>query len=131
RIDSEIRTTNDGFVAVWAFIESHGFIQFGVYLGYQGNPARPTCVYEAHFYDEDEQYLESIRGYFYRRLYPPEGARFAKFTLLSAATPENLTVYNFLTPYNCAFINVHHENVRHVGMAPTGFANLLVEGNTF
>lgn len=129
-VPSESRTSTEKPVEISAFLESHGFIQLGVYLGYQGNPAG-NWVYKASFYDADEKFIESIEGYMYRRMYPPKSAKFARFTLLSKAVPENLALFNFRPPYNCAFINVHHENVRCVGMAPSGFMNLLVEGNTF
>jgi hypothetical protein len=129
-VPSEARTTNDKPVDISPFLESHGFIQLGVYLGYQGNPAG-NWVYKASFYDADQKFIESIEGYMYRRLYPPKNAKFARFTLFSTATPKNLSLFDFRAPYNCAFINVQHENVRCVGMCPSGFSNLLVEGNTF
>jgi hypothetical protein len=129
-VPSEVRTSSVKPLDITPFLEPHGFIQMGAYLGYQGNPAG-NWVYKASFYDANQKFIESIEGYMYRRLYPPKNAKFARFTLFSTATPKNLTVFNFLQPYNCAFINVHHENIRCVGMVPSGFVNLLVEGNTF
>lgn len=129
-VPSEIRTTSKKFVTVDEYVKSCGFMQLGIYLGYQGNSAG-HWVYKAHFYDADKKYIESIEGYLYRRLYPPANAKFARFTLLSDAKPANLAVYNFRSPYNCAFINIKHENIRCVGMALSGFVNLLVEGCTF
>jgi hypothetical protein len=129
-VASAVRTTSEKPVDISAFHDSHGFFQLGPYLGYQGNPAG-NWVYKASFYDADQKFLENIEGYMYRRLYPPQNAKFARFTLFSTATPKNLTLFDFRPPYNCAFINVHHENVRCVGMVPSGFNNLLVEGNTF
>jgi hypothetical protein len=124
------RTISADLVDIAKFVKSYGFIQLGVYLGYQGNPAG-NWVYRASFYDADKKFLDTIEGYMYRRLYPPKNAAFARFTLLSTATPKNLAIFNFRPPYNCSFINVYHENVRCVGMVPSGFNNLLVEGNTF
>jgi hypothetical protein len=120
-------------VDISKFVDTFGFLQMGLYLGYQGNPAG-GWVYQAHFYDADHKHLETIEGYMYRRLYIPQGAKFARFTLLSNATPEavkGLTLFNFRQPYNCTFRNVVHENVRSVGMVPSGFYNLLVEGCSF
>lgn len=129
-IPSEVRTTNSNYIDIARFLESYGFIQLGVYLGYQGNPAQ-HWVYKAHFYDEAQRYIESIEGYLYRRLYPPATARYARFTLYSTAQPTTLCVYNFRSPYNCVFRNVKHVDVRCVGMAPCGLNNMLVEGCTF
>lgn len=129
-VPSDARATSEKPVEITPFLDSTGFFQLGPYLGYQGNPAG-NWVYKASFYDAGQKYLESIEGYMYRRLYPPKAAKFARFTLFSTATPNNLNLFNFRPPYNCAFINVHHENVRCVGMVPSGFNNLLVEGNTF
>ena len=129
-IPSDVRTTTKKWVNVEEFVKSHGFLQLGIYLGYQGNPAR-HWVYKAHFFDAEKKYIETVEGYLYRRLYPPKNAKFARFTLLSSAKPTNLAAYNFRAPYNCAFVNIKHENIRCVGMALSGFNNLLVEGCSF
>ncbi|MEO6907106.1 MAG: hypothetical protein ABI210_04375 [Abditibacteriaceae bacterium] len=128
-IPSTVRTTSGKSIDISGFLDPYGFFQLGVYLGYQGNPAG-NWVYKAHFYGADQKYLETIEGYMYRRLYLPKNAKFVRFTLLSTALP-SLSLFNFRPPYNCAFINVHHENIRCVGMVPSGFTSLLVEGNTF
>ncbi|MEO6907787.1 MAG: hypothetical protein ABI210_07845 [Abditibacteriaceae bacterium] len=129
-IPSAVRTTSEKPVDVSAFIDPYGFFQLGEYLGYQGWPPR-NGVYKAHFYDADQKYLETIEGNAYRRLYVPKNAKFARFTIYSTVTPTELCLFNFRPPYNCAFIKVHHENIRCVGMVPSGFSNLLVDGNTF
>lgn len=129
-IASETRVTSAGFTDIRTFVKTHGFFQLGIYLGYQGNPA-DHWVYRAHLYDADQNYLETVEGYMYRRLYPRPDAAFARFTLLGTATPENLCAYNFRAPYNCAYRNIRHENIRCVGMALAGFNNMLVEGCTF
>jgi hypothetical protein len=129
-VPSTARTTNDGLVSIKEFVNTYGFIQVGIYLGYQGNPAK-NWVYRAHFFDAEKTFIETIEGYLYRRLYPPKNAAFARVTLLSTATPEDLCVYNFRAPVNCAYINIRHENIRCVAMALCGFENFLVEGCTF
>ncbi|MEO6907789.1 MAG: hypothetical protein ABI210_07855, partial [Abditibacteriaceae bacterium] len=127
---SEVRTSTEKPVDISAFLKAHGFFQLGLYLGYQSNPV-DNWVYKASFYDADEKFIESIEGYVYRRMYPPASAKFVRFTLLSKMTPGGLSLFDFRPPYNCAYINVHHENIRCVGMCPSGFNNLLAEGNTF
>jgi hypothetical protein len=129
-VASTIRTTNTNLIDVAKFLSSYGFIQLGVYLGYQGNPSG-HWVYRAHFYDAGRNYLESIEGYMYRRLYPPANARYARFTLYGTSQPETLNVYNFRSPYNCAYRNIRHVNIRCVGMALCGLNNFLVEGCRF
>ena len=129
-VASETRVTSLGFTDIRTFVKTHGFFQLGIYLGYQGNPA-DHWVYRAHLYDVDQNFLETVEGYMYRRLHPRADAAFVRFTLLGTATPENLCVYNFRAPYNCAYRNIRHENIRCVGMALAGFNNMLVEGCTF
>ena len=129
------RLTSVGFADIRRFVENSGFIQLGRYLGYQGNPA-DRWSYRAHLYDADRNYLETVEGYMYRRLCPRADAAFARFTLLGATVPDSapgrhLSVFDFRPPYNCAFINVKHVNVRCVGMALAGFNNMLVEGCEF
>ncbi len=129
-VASTIRTTNTNLIDIAKFVNSHKFIQLGIYGGYQGNLAG-HWVYKAHFYDAGKNYLESIEGYMYRRLYPPANARYARFTLYSTSQTDGLSVFNFLSPYNCAYRNIRHVNVRCVGMALNGMNNFLVEGCRF
>jgi hypothetical protein len=132
-VKSDVRMTNIKPVDLTKFKETFGFFQLGLYLGYQGNPTG-SWVYKAHFYDANEKYLEAIEGYMYRRLYIPQNAKFVRITVYGVSVPEkikSLRLFNFRHPYNCAFRNVQHESVRCVGMVPSGFINLLVEGCTF
>jgi hypothetical protein len=129
-ISSTSRATTKGMIDISGFQDGPGYFQMGVYLGYQGNPAG-KWQYKAHFYDENEKYVETITGFMYRRVYPPKAAKFVKITTFTADTPTSLKLFDFHQPYNCSFINVQHEDVRCVGMAPSGFTNLLVDGCTF
>ncbi|MEG2303768.1 MAG: hypothetical protein RSC14_13035, partial [Niameybacter sp.] len=108
-----------------------GFFQLGAYLGYQGN-VTDNWVYKATFYDGNKNYLTTIEGYAYRRLYVPKDAKFVRITLYSSLTPSSaITLFSIDMPLNCKFKNIYHKNIRAVGMAPTSFNNLLVEGCTF
>lgn len=136
-IASTARATTDKPLDISKFVETTGFLQFGLYLGYQGNPTG-SWIYKASFYDADQKFLESIEGYMYRHLHPPKEAKFVRFTVYSSTSPENLAdytkrlrVFNIPMPSNCAFINVQHKNIRCVGMCPSGFNNLLAEGCIF
>jgi hypothetical protein len=133
QIDSSDRLVNEKLVDISPLVDPFGFLQMGLMLGYQGNPSG-SWVYKVSFYDAGEKYLESIEGYMYRRIYIPQGAKFARFTLFSnelSTKKGSLSLFNFRQPYNCVFRNIIHENVRCVGMCPSGFYNLLVEGCTF
>jgi hypothetical protein len=128
-VPSEVRATGP-MVDVSGFRDGFGFFQMGLYLGYQGSPV-DGWVYRAHFYDADQKYLETIDGMLYRRLYVPKNAQFVRITTLGATFSDSLRLFDFRHPYNCAFRNVAHEDVRCVGMAPSGFYNLLVENCSF
>ncbi|WP_053984376.1 right-handed parallel beta-helix repeat-containing protein [Niameybacter massiliensis] len=108
-----------------------GYFQIGAYLGYQGN-VTDNWVYKATFYDTNKNYLDTIEGYAYRRLYVPKLAEYVRITLFSANEPDSkIQIFALNTPLNCTFKNIEHNNIRAVGMAPTSFVNLLVEGCTF
>lgn len=139
-LDSSERLTTEKPIDISVYQKAHGFIQLGRYLGYQGNSVAGesgsfygSWIYKAHFYDANHNYIESIEGHLYRRMYLPANAQYVRFTLFRSQVPSDTLfgVFDFRPPLNCAFINVRHENVRCVGMVPSGFNNLLVEGNTF
>ncbi len=129
-VESAERTTSTNWVDVSSFVTNAGFLQLGLYLGYQGNPAA-SWIYKAHFYDTNKTFISTVEGYLYRRMYPPRNAKYAKFTLLCTDQPDALTVFNFGAPNNCAFRNIRHVNVRCVGMALSAMVNMLVEGCRF
>ncbi|MDD4061217.1 MAG: FAD-dependent oxidoreductase, partial [Kiritimatiellae bacterium] len=129
-VPSSVRCTYTNYIDIAEFKAQTDFLQLGIYLGYQGNPAQ-SWGFVAHFYDEDKVYLEAVEGYLYRRLYIPEAARYVRLTLLGSAKPTNLSLFNIRSPYNCAIRNVRHANVRCVGMVVSGSNNLLVEDCRF
>lgn len=114
------------------FMTSYGFIQLGIFGGYQSNPV-DNWTYRASFYDASGNYISSMVGYLYRRMYPPANARKVRFTLFTNQTvAANVTsIFNNRVPYNCDFLNLTHQDIRCVGMVPSGFNNLRVDGCTF
>ncbi|MEG0282746.1 MAG: dockerin type I repeat-containing protein [Clostridia bacterium] len=112
-----------------------GFIQVGLYLGYQGNPTGDTFNYIAHFYDEAKQEIEQTNGYFYRRVKYPANAKYVKIEILRTTTTgadmKSLSMFAFKAPENCAFDTVRHEDVRAVGMAISASKNLTVRNCYF
>ncbi|MEO6907788.1 MAG: sugar-binding domain-containing protein [Abditibacteriaceae bacterium] len=128
-VGSSQRSTTKELADISKFADGVGFFQMGVYLGYQGNPAG-RWPFRVHFYDADKKYLETIPAFMYRRVYIPQNAKFVKITIFNTSTP-NPAIFDFHHPYNCAFLNIRHEDIRCVGMAPAGFTNLLVDNCTF
>ena len=63
-------------------------------------------------------------------MYPPAGTKFVRFTLFCKKTSLDnaLEIFNMRYPYNCDFRDLHFDNVRCVGMVPSGFNNLVVTG---
>lgn len=131
-VSSSDRVVTAAMVDISTFMSSYGFISFGKYLGYQSNPV-DNWTYLASFYDTSNNYISSMVGCMYRRMYPPSNAKKVRFTLHSNETlAANTTyVFNFRYPYNCDFINIDHQDVRCVGMVPSGFNNLLVKDCTW
>lgn len=119
-------------IDITPFMSWDGVIMFGKYMGYQGN-ATDNWTFTASYYDASSNYISSEVGHYYRRLYPPSNAAKARFTLHSSVAPARkvLYVFNAPLPYNCDFINIDHQDVRCVGMVPSGFNNLHVTNNTF
>ncbi len=132
-VPSTTRTACNTAVDISTYMGSKGFFQLGKYLGYQGNPLPDNWIYRAAFYDVSNNYIGSTLGHFYRRMYPPANARYAKFTLYSATALPNdsVSLFNIRTPYNCDLIDLDIQDVRCVGMVPSGFHNLTVTGCTF
>lgn len=111
-----------------------GFFSLGAYLGYQGN-VTDNWVYEAHFYDENKNYIETIEGYAYRKMRFSNEAKYVKFTFLSNSeevlTNDKITIFALHNPINSAFKNIKLEDIRCVGVALCGFNNMLVDNMTF
>lgn len=133
RVSSTDRSATTTRVDISAFMSSYGFIQLGKYGGYQGNPV-DNWTYRASFYDAAENYIGSTIGYLYRRMYPPPTAKWVQFTLFCPNVVTDINafwIFNIRTPYNCDFKDLVLEDIRCVGMVPSGFNNLRVSGCTW
>ena len=132
RVSATDRTATTTAVDISAFMSTYGFIQLGIFGGYQSNPS-DNWTYRASFYDSANNYIGSTIGSLYRRMYPPAGAAKAQFTLFAPNEQALgvLWIFNMRYPYNCDFINIAHQDVRCVGMVPSGFNNLSVTGCTW
>ena len=123
-IESSDRTSS-GFVKIEGY-EEIGYLAVSKYLGYQGNSST-TWNMIAHFYDESQNFITSIDGYFYRRIKVPTGAKYLRVTILDESTPTDLSIQYFRVPTHCSFSSVTFDNCRCVGLAQAAMNNMLVE----
>lgn len=127
-IESTNRTTCD-FIDIDGY-EDIGYLSVSRYLGYQGNSCNTWNII-AHFYDENQNYISSIDGYFYRRISVPSGSKYMKVTILEESYPTDLSVQYFRIPTHCSFKNIKFENNRCVGLAQAAMKDMLVENCEF
>lgn len=122
------RTTCD-FIDISGY-EDIGYLSVSKYLGYQGNSSNTWNII-AHFYDENQNYISSIDGYFYRRIAVPSSSKYMKVTILEESYPTDLSVQYFRIPTHCSFKNIKFENTRCVGLAQAAMKDMLVENCEF
>ena len=114
-----------------------GFIQLGLYLGYQGYPLGNdnSWNYKAHFYDENYKEINTVMGYFYRQVDYPLEAKYAKIEIMRANTEGtnmgNLAMFAFKVPENCSFENLSFEECRCVATALSAAKNFKMENCYF
>ena len=96
------------------------------YLGYQGNSVG-TWNMILHFYDKDKKYIKSINTYKYRAVRVPDGAVFARTTILNYVSCDHLSYQFFNVPTHCEFRNIKIDNARCVGCAPAQMKDMLFE----
>ena len=124
-IASNIRRTSD--IIDISNIVQHGYISVNKYLGYQGMNGG-TWNLILHYYDENNNYIESVDAYQYRLSKIPSNAKYLKITTLSASTIEGMWLTYFDVSTNCWAKNVKFENCRCVGSAgPSGMKNSIFE----
>ena len=127
-IESTNRTTSD-FINIDGYDEI-GYLSVSRYLGYQGNSCT-TWNMIAHFYDENQNYISAVDGYFYRRIGVPDAAKYMKITILEESYPTDLSIQYFRVPTHCAFKDIKFENNRCVGLAQAAMKDMLVENCEF
>lgn len=127
-IESTNRTTSD-FINIDGYDEI-GYLSVSRYLGYQGNSCNTWNII-AHFYDENQNYISAVDGYFYRRIGVPDGAKYMKITILEESYPTDLSIQYFRVPTHCAFKDIKFENNRCVGLAQSAMKDMLVENCEF
>lgn len=100
------------------------------FLGYQGFEGN-TMYVDIHFYDENENYIETIKSIQYRKVKKPINAKYIRATIDGDSNSYELQATNFETPTNCSFININYKDTWTCAMAPAQYNNLLIKGCTF
>ena len=108
------------------------YIYFGVYLGFGGFTGK-SWVIDVHFYDNNNQYINTIRGYQYRKVKIPDDAYFARITIIDRAENEKpkIKAYYFDMAYYTTFKNIDCIDTRTCAFAPAQFNNMLLDNCTF
>lgn len=108
------------------------YISVNRFLGYQGFEGSSMYV-DIHFYDENKQFLQTIKAIQYRKIRILDNAKYIRVTLDKSESTNSIDLQatNFYTTTNCAFKNIKYINTRACALAPTAFNNLLIENCTF
>ena len=86
---------------------SNHYIVASVWLGYGGLRSSRWNI-DFHFYDENENFIETIRTYQYTRCRIPENAKYFRVTFFSNASNMNgLSIHHMKSEKNFAFNNCH------------------------
>ncbi len=109
--------------------------------GYRGIYGDSAIVYVS-FYDANKKYLETVTGYQYRKMQIPNGAKYARVTLLGTSFTERdnsnpdtwggtVSIYGKHFGDYFEFTDIDFVDTRTCALAPANCNNLLVEGCTY
>ena len=131
-VPSEYRKSTINFLDISPIKTKSNYLRASIYLGLSGMVGN-SWILDFHFYDENYTFLESIRGFQYRKVLIPNDARYLKLTMHDSELEniDNLTVYDYGKPVNCSIMNVKYENTRTCGIATAQTDNLLVKNVEF
>lgn len=111
------------------------FMMYNRYLGYGGLSGLSDIAY-VHFYDEDKNYINSVKVRQFAQFVKPTNAVYARGTLLASYISDIGTLPDFesrdyLNATGAVLRNIHSYNTRTCAMATGVFNFMLVEGCTF
>ena len=131
-VDNKLRKSTANFLDISAIKAKSKYLRASIYLGYSGVVSESWIV-DFHFYDSEYLYLETIRGFQYRKVLIPENAKYLKITMHDGTIDniDNLTIYDYAKPVNCSILNTTYENTRTCGIATTQTDNLLIKNVKF
>lgn len=133
-VESTNRTTTLNFIDLTKLLENNRkYIIASIYLGYSGMVSN-SWIIDFHFFDENYNFIETIRGFQYRPTKIPNNAKYAKLTmhdLMTAETMDNLALYDFDCPVNTIVRNCNYVNTRTCAIATCQTRNILFENINF
>lgn len=107
------------------------YLTIGRYLGYRGVVGDCLTVY-INFYDQDEEFLETVVGYQYRKTKIPNNSKYIRVSLLGDITVDDkLGVYYNELGTNWTYKNIDFIDTRTTSIATSTCNNLLIDNCTF
>ncbi|MCD2502888.1 hypothetical protein LQE93_14040 [Clostridium sp. NSJ-145] len=128
-IDDNNWSTSD-LLDISEFI-SNKYITIGRYLGYRGVIGNSLALY-INFYDENEEFIETIVGYQYRKTLIPENSKYIRVSMLGDIIEEDnvCAFYNELGT-NWTYSNIDFIDTRTTAIATATCNNILIQNCTF
>ncbi len=111
-----------------------GYIFVAHLLGYKGIQGDSPIEYIS-FYDENQNYLETIVGFQYRKIKVPEGAKYLRATFLgqieTSGYEHTITVYTQHLGDYIAYQNLDFYDTRTTALVASCGSNILIENCTY
>ena len=126
------RRSSNTFLDISNIISKSKWIRGSIYLGYSGVVSK-SWIFDFHFYDENKNFIKTVRSFQFRKCHIPEGTKYCKLTFHdnTLADYDRLSVYEYNNPRNCEIVNVKYEHTRTCGIATTQTDNLYVKDCEF
>lgn len=119
-------------IIAWDPEEDYMYVGHGE--GYRGIKGNSAVVY-VHFYDENQAFLETVTGYQFRKMQIPDGARYARVTLLGnfplSYASDSISIFAKHLGDYYEIKDIDFVDTRTTAMAPSACNNLLIEGCTY
>ncbi len=135
-VDSDVCTTSSmiDLAPIMAWEEFDGYIFVAHLLGYKGIQGKSPIEYVS-FYDENQNYLDTVVGYQYRKLRVPTGARYLRATFLgkieTTGYEHTVTVYTQHLGDYISYQNIDFYDTRTTALVASCGSNILIEGCTY
>ena len=115
-------------------VDGCNYFQLGKYLGYQGCPST-AWYYILEMYNENKELVDTLNGYYYRRVYIPQNVRYIKLKNYANSTlalwMNDTCLFAFKVPVNCEVKNCKIDRARCVGFAPSAMESLRLLDTEF
>lgn len=135
-VESDQCTTSSmiDLAPIMAWEEFDGYIFVAHLLGYKGIQGDSPIEYIS-FYDENQNYIDTIVGYQYRKILVPAGARYLRATFLgqieTTGYEHTVTVYTQHLGDYISYENIDFYDTRTTAFVASIGNNILIEGCTY